>query len=178
MASDDRCWLRAAAVLATCATLAACATQRAGEGRAYAPPPQAVRHVAEPHRAPKSNSLIAWFRGLFQGPARRPASPPAMVKLAPPPAAPRTALVASPSPPRPQTRNRFVLAGTFADPANARRAAAMLAPAGPVRIEPTEHRGRTLYLVLIDCPGPARTARVVRARVAEIGFADAVVRRE
>jgi rare lipoprotein A len=79
--------------------------------------------------------------------------------------------------PEAEGRSRLnVQAGAFADPANARRAAALLAPAGAARIEAVTGPRGALYLVFVGHPREPAEARALRARVAEIGFTDAVVR--
>ena len=67
-----------------------------------------------------------------------------------------------------------VQAGAFANPGNARRAVSMLAPAGQARIQPVQRAdGVTLYRVFLDCQGGAQAAEALRAKVVDIGFADA-----
>lgn len=66
-----------------------------------------------------------------------------------------------------------IQAGAFAQVANARRAAAMLAPAGPATIEPVTRGGATLYRVFVSTSGAPGSAEATRANVAAIGFPDA-----
>jgi rare lipoprotein A len=116
----------------------------------------------------------------------------AQTKAAPPlPAAPAAA--AAPPPPvirvaeihpaAPQLRGPVpvpvvaglfrVQAGAFANLANAKRAVGMLQPAGAATIEPMQRGALTLYRVIVPGPKDANSAERLRARVAQIGFADA-----
>jgi hypothetical protein len=47
-----------------------------------------------------------------------------------------------------------------------------------VRIEPLVGRTRTLYLVVVSNAPDGAGARALRARVVQLGFPDAVMRRE
>lgn len=66
-----------------------------------------------------------------------------------------------------------VQAGAYASLANAKRAVGMLQPAGVATIEPMQRGALTLYRVIVPGPKDASSAERLRARVAEIGFADA-----
>jgi rare lipoprotein A len=108
-----------------------------------------------------------------------PVLPPAPAVPAPPPAI-RVAEIHPASPqlrgpaPIPAVGGMFrVQAGAFASLANARRAVGMLEPAGPATIEPMQRGALTLYRVIVPGPKDANSAERLRARVAEIGFADA-----
>jgi rare lipoprotein A len=68
-----------------------------------------------------------------------------------------------------------IQAGAFSEEANARRAAARLASVGQAVIEPTERGGVTLWRVVVPGPVDELQAYNLRQRVAEAGFADAVV---
>ncbi|MGZ6040375.1 MAG: septal ring lytic transglycosylase RlpA family protein [Phenylobacterium sp.] len=68
-----------------------------------------------------------------------------------------------------------VQAGAFSDQTNAKRAAAQLASAGTVKVEPFERSGVTMYRVYLAGVSDETEAHEVRDRVAAIGFADARV---
>ncbi len=68
-----------------------------------------------------------------------------------------------------------IQAGAFSDQENARRAAAQLASAGAVKVEPFERSGVTMYRVYLAGLSDEAEARAVRDKVAAIGFADARV---
>jgi rare lipoprotein A len=68
-----------------------------------------------------------------------------------------------------------IQAGAFSDEGNAKRAAAQLASAGAVKVEPFEHSGVTMYRVYLAGLSDEAEARAVRDKVAAIGFADARV---
>lgn len=69
-----------------------------------------------------------------------------------------------------------VQAGAFSSQANAQQAVARLAPAGLATIEPLQRAdGQMLYRVVLPAPADEAAAYALRARVAEIGFADARV---
>ena len=68
-----------------------------------------------------------------------------------------------------------IQAASFSDQDNAKRAAAQLASAGAVKVEPFEHSGVTMYRVYLAGLSDEVEARAVRDKVAAIGFADARV---
>jgi rare lipoprotein A len=68
-----------------------------------------------------------------------------------------------------------IQAGAFSDESNAKRAAAQLASAGAVKVEPFEHSGVTMYRVYLAGLSDEAEARAVRDKVAAAGFADARV---
>ena len=68
-----------------------------------------------------------------------------------------------------------IQAASFSDQTNARRAAAQLASAGTVKVEPFERSGVTMYRVYLAGVSDEAEARAVRDKVAAIGFADARV---
>jgi cell division septation protein DedD len=112
-----------------------------------APPPPApeIIRVADSHAAPLA------LRPLKSAPAPKPASA----------AAPTGAHVFR------------VQAGAFASLANAHHAVSMLEPAGAATIQPIKRGVETLYRVIVPGPRDAMAAERLRARVAQIGFADA-----
>lgn len=108
-----------------------------------------------------------------------PVLPPAPAAVPPPPAI-RVAEIHPAAPqlrgpaPVPAVGGMFrVQAGAYASLANARRAVDMLEPAGVATIEPMQRGALTLYRVIVPGPKDANSAERLRARVAEIGFADA-----
>lgn len=68
-----------------------------------------------------------------------------------------------------------VQAGAFASQANAERAVAQLAAAGPAIIEPLQRDGLTLYRVVLPAPADETAAYALRDRVAQFGFVEARV---
>jgi rare lipoprotein A len=98
--------------------------------------------------------------------AEAPASPAA------PPAALSLRVAAAPLP---SAKAYSIQAGAFSDEGNAKRAAAQLASAGAVKVEPFEHSGVTMYRVYLAGLSDEAEARAVRDKVAAIGFADARV---
>jgi rare lipoprotein A len=102
---------------------------------------------------------VAKVRVRYVGPAiMEPMAPPALAR-----AAPR------------QGASYEVQAGLFSARANAERAAAQIAAAGPAEIRPVESNGATLWRVVVGAIGDADEAAKVRRRVVESGFADARV---
>jgi rare lipoprotein A len=98
--------------------------------------------------------------------------------LPPAPAAVSVAELAPPAAPPASAANAQIFriqAGAFSDEANARRAQAQLAQAGPSLIEPLQRDGTTLYRVILTGPSDEAQAFALRDRVAGIGFADARV---
>jgi rare lipoprotein A len=78
--------------------------------------------------------------------------------------------------PQPRTGSSYeVQAGLFSVRANAERAAAQIASAGPAEIRPIQQDGATLWRVVVGSIGDAGQADQVRRRVVESGFADARV---
>ncbi len=68
-----------------------------------------------------------------------------------------------------------VQVGAFSAKANAERAAARLAGAGPVAIEPLKRNGASLYRVTLTGWRDASSAAAARAQAAALGFSDARV---
>lgn len=134
----------------------------------YQPPAKGapmVREAAAPPRAAAPMPDVV----LTSGPL--PKAPPVVVsELSPlPKAGPAPAPAAAPGGFR-------VQAGAFADPGNADRAVAMLAPAGRAKIEPLSRAGgETLWRVVLDGASDEDEAEALRRKVADIGFADARV---
>ena len=75
----------------------------------------------------------------------------------------------------PSARAYSIQAAAFSDQDNAKRAAAQLASAGAVKVEPFERGGVTMYRVYLAGLSDEVEARAVRDKVAAIGFADARV---
>jgi rare lipoprotein A len=68
-----------------------------------------------------------------------------------------------------------IQAGAFASLGNAQRAVAMLAPAGRAVVEATLRGQRTLYRVSLAASSNRGAAQALRVKVAELGFADAMI---
>ena len=79
------------------------------------------------------------------------------------------------TPHEPVSRAYSIQAAAFSDQDNAKRAAAQLAAAGAVKVEPFERGGVTMYRVYLAGLSDEVEAREVRDKVAAIGFADARV---
>jgi rare lipoprotein A len=75
----------------------------------------------------------------------------------------------------PSAKAYSVQAGAFSDQVNAKRAAAQLASAGTVKVEPFERSGVTMYRVYLAGVSDEAEAHEVRDKVAAIGFSDARV---
>ena len=91
-------------------------------------------------------------------------------------AAPRAAsLPVAVSAPTPPGKAYSIQAAAFSDQSNARRAAAQLASAGTVKVEPFERSGVTMYRVYLAGVSDEAEAQAVRDKVAAIGFTDARV---
>ncbi|HLZ76262.1 septal ring lytic transglycosylase RlpA family protein [Phenylobacterium sp.] len=88
------------------------------------------------------------------------------------PVVPSPALAATQTPP---AKGYSIQAGAFSDQTNAKRAAAQLASAGTVKVEPFERSGVTMYRVYLAGVSDEAEAHEVRDKVAAIGFADARV---
>lgn len=131
--------------------------------------------------APAAATPVALAKAMRPEAPLPPAS--AIIKVAQ--STPVLPAAAEPAPPPPRaepaphsdapTEAWRIQAGAFAKEANARRAVAMLAPAGAARIEPMKRGALTLYRVVLHGPQSERAAKALRAKVAAIGFADAEV---
>lgn len=114
-------------------------------------------------------------------PAAAPASSPVRLAAAEPPkAVAKVPPAAEPAPDAPAAMTMApmelrVQAGAFSKPENARRAVAMLAPAGAAAVEPVTRGGSTLYRVFLRAPAERAAAEALRDHVVRIGFADAQI---
>jgi rare lipoprotein A len=132
---------------------------------------------AAPRRGPRATQATSAGVQLAATPAPVTALRPLRAALVTPPQPPLDLLLRGPLPtPAARTGPFAVEAGAFADPANARRAAVRLSAAGASRVELLRRRGRSLYLVVVAGGASAEAARSLRARVAALGFPDAVLR--
>lgn len=132
-----------------------------------AQPPAMPEYLPEPRRAvsPITQADLAPIEPAAPGWTAEPQS---ALPAAPPAASPSIGAGAA--------STYRIQAGAFGNPANAERAAQILASSGKEAvIEPIEHNGTTLYRVLVNAASDEGEAYALRDLVAGYGFADARV---
>jgi rare lipoprotein A len=142
------------------------------ESVAAAPAPAVAPPVKRVSRDPFISDVVARRVQPVAQRANLEAATGQTLPAAAPPAVVMPVVAATRTPP---VKAYSVQAGSFSDQTNAKRAAAQLASAGTVKVEPFERSGVTMYRVYLAGVSDEAEAHEVRDKVAAIGFSDARV---